>query len=105
MSNEIIQATSVDTIANVGFRGIGNLIFNDCIKFRNITGNGAAAAGGDSGTALFACLSSTSTTLSTFKCIGLLFAGPQPTNTSYGIGCRMDHIKDQLNIEPWDGVI
>jgi hypothetical protein len=106
LSNEIIQATSVDTIAAVNF-GLpnGSLIFNDTIKFRNITGNGAATAGGDSGTALFACLSSTSTTLSTFKCIGLLFAGPEPSNTSFGLGCRIDHIKDQLNIEPWDGVI
>jgi hypothetical protein len=81
------------------------LRFTDNLLFRNINSTGAAAAAGDSGSALFACLSSTSTTLSTFKCIGLLFAGADPALDSIGLGGRIDIIKDQLDIEPWDGVI
>jgi len=67
--------------------------------------NGAAAAGGDSGTAVFACLSSTIPTLSTFKLVGLLFASPASTYLSPGYGVRIDNIQNELDIEPWDGII
>jgi hypothetical protein len=103
-----IRVSSVNSIINVrGFLPdpLQTLRFTDNLLFRNINSTGAAAAAGDSGSALFACLSSTSTTLSTFKCIGLLFAGADPALDSIGLGGRIDIIKDQLDIEPWDGVI
>jgi len=98
--------TSVNTNVNVsGFTDSGSLRFIENLDFKLKNQNGAATAGGDSGTALFACLSSTIPALSTFKLVGLLYAGPTPSYQSRGLGVRIDNIKNELDIEPWDGII
>ena len=98
--------TSVNRSVNVGgFVSSGTLRFIENFDFKMKNNNGAPAAGGDSGSALFACLSSTMPTLSTFKLVGLLYAGNTPTNTSSGFGVRIDNIQKELDIEPWDGII
>lgn len=103
--DEIIM-TSVNRSVNVGgFVSSGTLRFIENFDFKMKNNNGAPAAGGDSGSALFACLSSTMPTLSTFKLVGLLYAGSAPTNTSSGFGVRIDNIQKELDIEPWDGII
>ena len=101
----IISAIGVN--ANVsGFSSkLGAARFTDCLQIASKDGNFPVTQGGDSGTAVFALLSSTMPALSTWKCIGLIFAGPTPTNTAAGIVCRIDNIVDQLKIKPWDGTI
>ena len=103
--DEIIM-TSVNRSINVtGFTSSGYLRFIENLDFKMKNNNGAPAAGGDSGSALFACLSSTMPALSTFKLVGLLYASNAPTNTSSGFGVRIDNIQNELDIEPWDGII
>ena len=104
--DEIIMS-SVNRSINVnGFTASGGaLLVAECLDFKMKNENGAAAAGGDSGTAVFACLSSTIPTLSTFKLVGLLFASPASTYLSPGYGVRIDNIQNELDIEPWDGII
>tara|TARA_R110000851_G_scaffold79166_1_gene174459 strand:+ start:7150 stop:10296 length:3147 start_codon:yes stop_codon:yes gene_type:complete len=88
-----------DVAANVRVSGFGgsSVIFNDCITIRSKNGHFPVTAGGDSGSAVFAKFGTT------WKVIGLVFAGPTPTNTARGIVCRIDRIQEQLNIKPWDG--
>lgn len=59
--------------------------------------------GGDSGSALFAYLSSNIPEESTWKCIGLLFAGPNSAAPNYTIGCRITNIVKDLGVMPWNG--
>ena len=105
--DEIVM-TSVDTTVNVG-RFLPDedvpIQFHESLHFKMKNENGAPAAGGDSGSAVFACLSSTIPTLSTFKLVGLLYAGNAPSNTSTGFGVRIDNIVEELDVEPWDGII
>ena len=105
LKDEVIMI-SVNTNVYFGrFTNSERLRFIENLDFKSKNKNGATAAGGDSGTALFACLSSTIPTLSTFKLVGLLYAGPKPSYQSRGLGVRIDNIQNELDIEPWDGVI
>lgn len=71
--------------------------FSDCFYVR---GQVYPGAGGDSGSAMFALFNGNNPSLSAWKCIGLLFAGPE--NMSYTIGCRITNIVSELQIKPWD---
>jgi hypothetical protein len=71
--------------------------FYNCFYVR---GNVEAGGGGDSGSAMFALLNRNNPSLSAWKLIGLLFAGP--VDNSYTIGCRITTIANSLNIAPWD---
>lgn len=71
--------------------------FSNCFFVR---GNVDAGAGGDSGSAMFALFNQNNPSLSAWKLIGLLFAGPN--DNSYTIGCRITNIANALNIGPWD---
>lgn len=71
--------------------------FADCFLVR---GNVDPGAGGDSGSAVFALFNQNNPTLSAWKLIGLLFAGP--SNNSYFIGCRITNVAENLNITSWD---
>lgn len=71
--------------------------FSNCFYVR---GNVDAGAGGDSGSAMFALFNRNNPSLSAWKLIGLLFAGPE--DNSYTIGCRITNIANSLNIVPWD---
>lgn len=73
--------------------------FQDCIFIR---GNVVPGRGGDSGSAFFALLSSNIPALSTWKCIGLLFAGPNVALPPYTIVSKMSNIVNKLDIAPWD---
>ena len=68
-----------------------------------VRGNVEPGAGGDSGSAMFALYNQNNTSLSAWKLIGLLFAGP--SNNSYTIGCRITNIAEALDIAPWDTTI
>jgi hypothetical protein len=68
-----------------------------------VRGNVAAGAGGDSGSAMFALYNQGNPSLSAWKLIGLLFAGP--SDSSYTIGCRITNIAKALDIVPWDTTI
>lgn len=71
--------------------------FSNCFFVR---GNVDAGAGGDSGSAMFALFDRNNPSLSAWKLVGLLFAGPN--DNSYTIGCRITNITNSLNIAPWD---
>jgi hypothetical protein len=62
-------------------------------------------AGGDSGSAVFALLSANNVTLSAWKVIGLLFAGPDVSFPQYSIGCRITSIMEDLDVVPWNGIM
>jgi len=68
-----------------------------------VEGNVSAGAGGDSGSAMFALFNEGNTSLSAWKMIGLLFAGPE--DNSYTIGCRITRIEEALKISPWNTTI
>ena len=105
LPDEIILR-SVNRAINVGgFTDSGAVSFTENLDMISKNENCAVTAGGDSGTAIFACLSSTVPTLSTFKLIGLVYAGPAPQYNSPGYGVRIDNIQNELDIEPWDGII
>ena len=74
--------------------------FSNCFY---VEGDVAPGAGGDSGSALLALYNQGNQTLSAWKVIGLLFAGPE-TN-EYTIGCRITKIQQALNITHWDTTI
>lgn len=74
--------------------------FSNCFY---VEGDVAPGAGGDSGSAMLALFNANSPTLSAWKVIGLLFAGP--SDNSYTIGCRITEISKALNIGPWNTLI
>lgn len=98
--NDDIIVTDIGVNVSVnGFSSTtGSVIFKDCLAIRSKHGHFPVTAGGDSGSAVFAKFGNT------WKVIGLVFAGPTPTNTARGIVCRIDRIQEQLNIKPWDGL-
>ena len=97
--NDDIIVTDVGANVSVGGIGsVGSVIFKDCLGIRSKHGHFPVTQGGDSGSAVFAKFGNT------WKVIGLVFAGPTPTNTARGIVCRIDRIQEQLNIKPWDGL-
>jgi len=71
--------------------------FSDCFY---VDGTVIPGRGGDSGSAMFALLSSNVPSASAWKMIGLLFAGPG--DSSYTIGCRITNIVRDLDIIPWN---
>lgn len=74
--------------------------FTNCFY---VEGDVAAGAGGDSGSAMFALFNEGNPSLSAWKLIGLLFAGPE--DNSYTIGCRITQISEALKISSWDTTI
>ena len=76
--------------------------FINCFLVR---GDVVAGRGGDSGSAYFALLSANMPTLSTWKMIGLLFAGPDESYPSFSVGCKITTVADDLNIASWNGNI
>jgi hypothetical protein len=67
-----------------------------------VRGDVVPGRGGDSGSAMFALLSSNVPSASAWKCIGLLFAGPNVSFPDYTIGCRITNIANKLKIIPWN---
>jgi hypothetical protein len=100
----IIDSIGASSLVNV-YTNTKPLLFKDCITLRSKEKAFPVTQGGDSGTAVFALLSSTIPSLSTWKCVGLIFAGRTPTNDASGFICRIDRIVDSLNISPWSGTI
>jgi hypothetical protein len=90
------------SVSQLGWEVVGSYsglasYFSNCFRVR---GNVAPGAGGDSGSAMFALFNRNNPSLSAWKCIGLLFAGPE--DNSFTIGCRISVIERELNIAPWD---
>lgn len=91
---------------NVGFGDkVGTVRCNEIFSITSLSGAFAVTQGGDSGTAVFAQLSSTVPTASAWKFIGLIFAGPPPAINQKGKCIDVNHIVDELAIEPWEGDI
>ncbi len=112
----IVTAAGLNVNVNFGTQGI--ITFRDCLAIRSKHKHFPVTQGGDSGSAVLALFNrynpdpgtptydaSIHTALSGWKVIGLVYAGPRPTNSAPGIVCRIDRIVDQLGIESWDGVI
>ncbi len=74
-------------------------LFEDSFRVR---GNVVPGRGGDSGSAMFALLSSNMPSASAWKVIGLLFAGPGAEFPQFTIGCRITEVAKGLDIIPWD---
>ena len=94
------------SVTEIGTQYVGTYDTDALSYYQNtiaFAGNINAANGGDSGSALFALLSS-NTPLPKWKCIGLLFAGTNSLPT-VGIGCNINNIVRDLGIAPWNGVI
>lgn len=85
----------------VGYYNDNFSFFSNCLYIR---GNVVAGRGGDSGSPIYALLNRQNPSLSAWKLIGLIFAGPVSDFPSYAIGCRITEIADSLNLAPWDGV-
>lgn len=80
--------------------------FNDCILYKSVNEDFVAGMGGDSGSAVFALLSTSYQTMSAWKFVGLNFAGyVNPSNTSPAVFIRADNIKNLLQIDSWDTTI
>jgi len=80
--------------------------FADLIYFNSNSTTVDAITGGDSGSILFALLSSTMPAASAWKVIGLNFAGGRrPDGMGVGLACRIDNVVDQLNIASWTGAM
>lgn len=85
--------------------GIGNITFNDVFLYQSALQNFVPCRGGDSGSAVFALLSSTYQSLSAWKFVGLNFAGTTEEfidNSAVGVFCRATYLKELLDIGPWD---
>ena len=82
--------------------GIAVTYFTDSIYVRG-DGTTKPGGGGDSGSAVFACLSSTVNSASAWKMIGLLYAGPADQTST--IISPIHEVVNKLNIAPWDGTI
>lgn len=97
---------SVDTTSNVNFGLPAPIFFKNLFTIQSKEKIFSVAEGGDSGTAVFAQLSSTVPAASAWKCIGLLFAGaPTPANDAEGACVMIENIVNELDIEPWEGDI
>ena len=83
--------------ANVGTYSGYSVFFSNCFYVRGTT---VAGEGGDSGSAFFALFDPNSQSLSAWKMIGLLFAGPG--SLAYSIGCRITSVTRDLDVVPWD---
>lgn len=108
-ANDSIIVTDLYYTTSVGpYDGDVTIAFEDCLTIQALNKNFDTTTGGDSGTAVFALLSSNIPSLSAWKLIGLIFAGSQddkPYGEAVGIVCRIDNIQNQLKIESWDGTI
>lgn len=107
IKDEII-VTDVNQVAyvNVGTKTNPNIVtFNDTFSMQSKEKAFPVIQGGDSGTAVFALLSSTVPTASAWKFIGLAFAGPPPENDAKGLCCSVTNIVNELDIESWEGDI
>jgi hypothetical protein len=69
-----------------------------------VRGDVVAGRGGDSGSMFLGLFNRNNPSLSAWKVIGLLFAGPSTSFPAYTIGCRITSIVKELNIAPWDGI-
>jgi len=84
------------------FINIDNINYSDGIIFStNTTQEPASASIGDSGSMLWALLSSNSPAASAWKIVGQIFANS--ADGLYGYACRIDHISNLLKIAPWQG--
>ncbi len=81
------------------------IIFNDVFSIQSKDKAFPVTDSGDSGTAVFALLSSTVPTASAWKFIGLVFAGPKPERDAKGKCINVQRIVNELDIEPWEGNI
>lgn len=70
-----------------------------------VRGNVVPGRGGDSGSALLALFNRSAPSLSAWKVIGLLFAGPGQSFPTFTIGCRITTVAENLKIESWNGVL
>jgi hypothetical protein len=77
------------------------LYFSECIKIESPVTDTVVGSGGDSGSLVYACISSSSPMASAWKCIGLFFAGS--TTGSVGYACRIDNIATMLSVSAWGG--
>ena len=81
-------------------------LYSNCYSYFSnsfyVRGDVVPGRGGDSGSAMFALLSSNIPAASAWKCIGLLFAGPNSSFPEYTIGSRITSIADKLKITSWD---
>ena len=97
---------AVDISARIAMSNAGTILFKNCFAIQSKEKNFTVAEGGDSGTAVFAQLSSTVPAASAWKCIGLIFAGAKTvSNDSEGFCVTIENIVNELDIEPWDGII
>jgi len=89
-------------IVQVGINSSFNSQYSNALEVRGKNGV-IPIDGGDSGSAAFALLSANSP-LSAWKCVGLMFAGPDPAS-DYGYVTPIFNIVNYLDVEPWDGSI
>jgi len=98
---------SIHNTINISYKNqAGTLVASvlDCFVFKwENTALRSPIYGGDSGSCMIAVIGGVP------KIIGLAFAGDSvdandnPQESTIGIGCRIDHIADILNLEAWDG--
>ena len=100
-----IIVDGVDITVNVNFGNSTIIPVKNNFAIKSKFDRFPVTKGGDSGTSVFALLSATVPTLSTWKCLGLIYAGPTPTNNAPGYCIPINNVVNELDIEPWDGDI
>lgn len=103
IKDEVI-VTNVNEMILVDFNG-RTILCNDIFSIQSKEKSFPVSQSGDSGSAVFALLSSTVPTASAWKFIGLIFAGPSPSNSAKGRCISVENIVNELDIEPWEGNI
>lgn len=79
--------------------------FSDVFIFESNNKEVLPAQGGDSGSVIFALLSANIQEQSTWKVVGLIFAGGTRGGWPIGVFCRIDQVAEKLNIAPWNGEV
>jgi len=100
-----IIVDGVDITVNVNFGNSNPITVKNNFAIKSKFDRFPVTKGGDSGTSVFALLSATVPTLSTWKCLGLIYAGPTPTNDASGYCIPINNVVNELDIEPWEGDI
>lgn len=100
-----IIVDGVDITVNVNFGNSNVITVKNNFAIKSKFDRFPVTKGGDSGTSVFALLSASVPTLSTWKCLGLIYAGGTPTNNAPGYCIPINNVVNELDIEPWEGDI
>ena len=96
-----LRVTDVSVALNVDYGDAGVLSFTDCLEITSPITDTVVGSGGDSGSLVYAIISSASPGASAWRCVGLFFAGNDTGSAGYA--CRIDNVSTLLAVSAWTG--